>query len=56
MSMPITILAADPIDLAALEPLDGPKMPAPWSRAADQRDARQQIDEGYLAWLHGRAV
>ena len=59
MSMPTT-LTADPDDFAAweaefgpadVEPLTGPKIPAQQSRAAGQRDARQQINEGYLEWL-----
>jgi hypothetical protein len=62
MSMP-TILTADPddfrqweaeLDLSALEPLTGPKIPTQRSRAAGQRDARQQIDAALVDWQHGR--
>jgi hypothetical protein len=63
MSMPTAILTADPDDFrqweaefgpADVEPLTGPKIPAQRSRAADHRDAQEQIVEGYLEWLHAR--
>ncbi len=55
-----TTLTADPddfrrwpaeLDLAALEPLTGPRVPQQWSRAAANRDAARQIGEGYDEWL-----
>lgn len=39
------------LDTAALEPLQGPRIPHHPSRAESNRAASAQIDEGFAEWL-----